>query len=149
MPSPAPLFTRFDPKASHLQDSHLQASHPKASPMLRQFFEYYRPHTRLFWVDFGSAVLSGLLELAFPLAITAFIDPLLPLGDWGLTVLAATGLLLVYAFNTLLMGIVIYWGHRLGIEIETEMRRRAFAHLTRLSWRWYDRAPAPANWWPV
>ncbi|MBW4960659.1 ABC transporter ATP-binding protein [Sulfitobacter sp. CW3] len=108
--------------------------------MLRQFLDYYRPHTRLFWIDFGSAVLSGLLELAFPLAITAFIDHLLPLGDWGLTVLAATGLLMVYAFNTLLMGIVIYWGHRLGIEIETEMRRRAFAHLTRLSWLWYDRA---------
>lgn len=130
MPSPAPLFTLFDPKYIHL----------KASPMLRQFFEYYRPHTRLFWIDFGSAVLSGLLELAFPLAITGFIDHLLPLGDWGLTVLAAIGLLMVYVFNTLLMGIVIYWGHRLGIEIETEMRRRAFAHLTRLSWRWYDRA---------
>jgi ATP-binding cassette subfamily B protein len=124
------LFTLFDPKYIHL----------KASPMLRQFFEYYRPHTRLFWIDFGSAVLSGLLELAFPLAITGFIDHLLPLGDWGLTVLAAIGLLMVYVFNTLLMGIVIYWGHRLGIEIETEMRRRAFAHLTRLSWRWYDRA---------
>jgi ABC-type multidrug transport system fused ATPase/permease subunit len=130
MPSPDLFFTRFDAKASHLQDSHL----------LRQFFEYYRPQTRLFWVNFGSAVLSGLLELALPLAITAFIDHLLPLGDWGLTVLSATGLLLVYAFNTLLMGIVIYWGHRLGIEIEGEMRRRAFAHLTRLPWRWYDRA---------
>jgi ABC-type multidrug transport system, ATPase and permease components len=108
--------------------------------MLRQFFTYYKPHTRLFWVDFGSAVLSGLLELAFPLAITAFIDRLLPLGDWSLTVFAAIALLAVYALNTALMGIVIYWGHKLGIEIETEMRRRAFAHLTRLSWRWYDRA---------
>lgn len=108
--------------------------------MLRQFFAYYKPHRRLFWIDFGSAILSGLLELAFPIAITAFIDHLLPLGDWGLTVLAAVGLLLVYVLNTGLMGIVIYWGHRLGIEIETEMRRQAFAHLARLSWRWYDRA---------
>ncbi len=78
--------------------------------MLRQFFEYYRPHMRLFWVDFGSAVLSGLLELAFPLAITAFIDHLLPLGDLRLTILAAIGLLLVYLVNTALMGVVIYWG---------------------------------------
>ncbi|GAB1363071.1 ABC transporter ATP-binding protein [Rhodobacter sp.] len=108
--------------------------------MLRQFFSYYRPHLRLFWLDFGSAVLSGLLELSFPLAITFFIDRLLPLGDWSLTVSAAVGLLAIYAFNTLLMIIVIYWGHMLGIEIETEMRRRAFAHLTRLSWRWFDHA---------
>lgn len=108
--------------------------------MLRQFFEYYRPHKRLFWLDFGSAVVSGLLELSFPLAITYFIDTLLPMGDWGLTIAAAITLLVIYTVNTLLMGVVIYWGHMLGIEIETELRARAFSHLTRLSWRWFDHA---------
>ncbi len=108
--------------------------------MLRQFFAYYRPHMRLFWLDFGSAVASGLLELAFPLAIAGFIDHLLPGGDWTLTILAAIGLVLVYLVNAGLMIVVTYWGHKLGINIETEMRSRAFAHLTKLSWRWYDRA---------
>ena len=108
--------------------------------MLRKFFAYYKPHKGLFWLDFSCAVLSGLLELAFPLAITYFIDQLLPAGDWSLTVAAALALLAIYAFNSVLMAIVIYWGHMLGIEIETEMRRKAFAHLTRLSWRWYDHA---------
>ena len=108
--------------------------------MLRKFFAYYQPHKKLFWIDFGSAVLSGLLELAFPLAITYFIDTLLPAGDWSLTIAAALALLFVYAFNAMLMAIVIYWGHMLGLNIETEMRRRAFGHLTRLSWRWFDRA---------
>ena len=108
--------------------------------MFREFAAYYRPHMRLFWVDFGCAVLSGLLELAFPLAVTGFIDYLLPRGDWPLTLAAAAGLMAIYALNTALMAIVIYWGHRLGINIETEMRARAFDHLTRLGWRWYDRA---------
>ncbi|MFT4149318.1 MAG: ABC transporter ATP-binding protein [Paracoccaceae bacterium] len=108
--------------------------------MLRQFFAYYRPWAALFWLDFGCAVLSGLLELAFPLAISAFIDRLLPQGDWGLTLMAGAGLMAIYVLNTGLMAIVIYWGHKLGINIETEMRARAFDHLTRLSWRWFDRA---------
>lgn len=108
--------------------------------MLSEFITYYRPHLRLFWLDFGCAVLSGLLELAFPLAVTFFIDDLLPRGDWSLTLAAAAGLLALYALNTGLTAIVIYWGHKLGINIETEMRARAFDHLTRLSWRWYDRA---------
>jgi ATP-binding cassette subfamily B protein len=108
--------------------------------MLRQFFAYYRPFMGLFWLDFGCAVVSGLLELAFPLAITAFIDHLLPQGNWPLTLLAAAGLLALYAVNAGLLVIVTYWGHKLGINIETEMRARAFDHLTRLSWRWYDRA---------
>ncbi|MGP9805390.1 ABC transporter ATP-binding protein [Paracoccus sp. NSM] len=108
--------------------------------MLKDFFSYYRPHMGLFWLDFGCAVMSGLLELAFPLAVTAFIDHLLPQGDWSLTLAAAAGLLVLYAINTGLLSVVIYWGHKLGINIETAMRARAFDHLTRLSWRWYDRA---------
>lgn len=108
--------------------------------MLRQFFSYYRPFMGLFWLDFGCAVLSGLLELAFPLAVAAFIDHLLPQGNWTLTLAAAAGLLALYAINAGLLTVVIYWGHKLGINIETAMRARAFDHLTRLSWRWYDRA---------
>ncbi|WP_111559548.1 ABC transporter ATP-binding protein [Paracoccus sediminilitoris] len=107
---------------------------------MRSFFSYYRPFMGLFWLDFGCAVLTGLLELAFPLAITYFIDTLLPQGDWTLTVAAAAGLLALYAVNAGLLTVVIYWGHKLGINIETAMRAQAFDHLTRLSWRWYDRA---------
>ncbi len=107
--------------------------------MLRQFFAYYLPWKVLFWVDFGSAVISGLLELAFPLAVRGFIDVLLPRGDWALTVLAAVALMVVYLLNTGLMVVVTYWGHMLGINIETEMRRRAFEHIQKLSWSYFDR----------
>jgi ATP-binding cassette subfamily B protein len=108
--------------------------------MLKQFFAYYRPWKGLFWLDFSCAVVSGVLELAFPLAVTAFIDRLLPTGNWTLTLIAAAGLLAIYVVNAALMAIVIYWGHKLGINIETAMRARAFEHLTTLSWRWYDTA---------
>ena len=106
---------------------------------LRQFFEYYRPWKALFFLDFGCAVVSGLLELAFPLAVKGFIDVLLPSGNLSLTLWAAVGLLVIYLVNAGLMVIVIYWGHKLGINIETEMRRRAFAHLQRLSFGYFDK----------
>ncbi|MCJ8140754.1 ABC transporter ATP-binding protein [Falsirhodobacter halotolerans] len=107
--------------------------------MLRDFFSYYRPWVWLFCLDFGAAVVSGLLELAFPLAIRGFIDHLLPQGNLSLTVMAAVALLAIYVVNTGLMAVVTYWGHMLGINIETEMRRRAFDHLQKLSFRYYDR----------
>ena len=111
----------------------------KLTMPLRQFFEYYRPWKALFFLDFGCAVVSGLLELAFPLAIKGFIDVLLPSGNLALTLWAAVGLLIIYLVNAGLMVIVIYWGHKLGINIETEMRRRAFAHLQRLSFGYFDK----------
>jgi len=106
--------------------------------MLREFFSYYRPWLGLFWLDFGCAIVAGMLELAFPLAVTGFIDHLLPQGNLQLTLFAAVGLMLIYSLSAGLMSIVTYWGHMLGINIETEMRRRAFAHLQKLSWSYFD-----------
>ncbi|MCJ8145021.1 ABC transporter ATP-binding protein/permease [Ancylobacter sp. A5.8] len=106
--------------------------------MLKSFFSYYRPYRTLFLVDFGCAVLSGVLELGFPMAMKAFVDLLLPRGDLQLILLAALGLLAIYALNSALMGIVTYWGHVLGINIETAMRAKAFAHLQKLSFRFFD-----------
>ena len=71
--------------------------------MIRQFAAYYRPWLGLFWLDLGCAIVSGLLELAFPLAVRGYIDWLLPQGNWGLTVAAAIGLCVIYLFNAGLM----------------------------------------------
>ncbi len=106
--------------------------------MLRRFFSYYAPYKGLFFLDFGCAVIAGLLELGFPLAVQLFIDRLLPLADWGLIGLAAAGLLAIYLFSAGLQAIVNYWGHALGIGIETDMRRQAFDHIQKLSFRFFD-----------
>ncbi len=106
--------------------------------MIRRFFSYYAPHKRLFALDFGSAVVSGVLELGFPLAVTAFIDRLLPSGNWLMVTWAAAALLAIYLINTGLMTVVTYWGHVLGVNIETEMRRKAFDHLQKLSFGYFD-----------
>jgi ATP-binding cassette subfamily B protein len=106
--------------------------------MLRAFLAYYRPHKRLLMLDFGCAALSGMLELGFPMAVRGFIDHLLPGHDLALILLAIAALMTVYLVNGALMAIVTYWGHVLGIAIETELRRRAFDHLMRLSFRFYD-----------
>ena len=106
--------------------------------MLKRFFAYYRPYKGLFYLDFGCAVLAGLLELGFPIAVKVFIDTLLPSGNWSLVIAATVGLLFIYVLNTGLMAVVTYWGHMLGINIETEMRRKAFDHLQKLSFGYFD-----------
>ncbi|MCU6712773.1 ABC transporter ATP-binding protein/permease [Paenibacillus sp. J5C_2022] len=106
--------------------------------MLRRFFSYYKPHKRLFLMDFFSAVLLAMLELVFPVAVGYVIREVLPDGDWGLIVSACAVLLVIYAINTMLTFVVNYWGHMLGINIETEMRRRLFNHIQKMSFRFFD-----------
>jgi ATP-binding cassette subfamily B protein len=106
--------------------------------LIRKFFSYYRPYKGLFVLDFTCAVIAGLLELAFPLAVSKFIDELLPSQDWPLILIACIVLLSIYALNTALQYIVTYWGHMLGINIETDMREKMFSHIQKLSFRFFD-----------
>ena len=106
--------------------------------LVRQFLAYYRPHRRLLLLDFGCAAVSGVLELGFPMAVRAFIDRLLPQGDLPWILAAIAALLAVYVLNGGLTAVINYWGHVLGISIETELRRRAFDHLQKLSFRFFD-----------
>ena len=106
--------------------------------MIRQFFAYYRPYKGLFYLDFGCAVIVGILELGFPLAINQFIDNLLPSKNWPLIILATVILLGVYALNTGLQYVVTYWGHMLGINIETDMRTKLFDHMQKLTFGYFD-----------
>ncbi|WP_019911895.1 ABC transporter ATP-binding protein [Paenibacillus sp. HW567] len=106
--------------------------------MLRRFFAYYRPYRKLFILDFTCAVGAGLLELAFPVAVNKFIDDLLPGQDWPLILIACIVLMAIYALNTAMQYIVTYWGHMLGINIETDMRKKMFDHIQKLSFRYFD-----------
>ena len=106
--------------------------------MIKRFFSYYAPYKGLFALDFGSAVVAGLLELAFPLAVAYFIDTLLPQNDFGLIVITSIVLLVIYCLTAVLRGVVNYFGHMLGIHIETDMRRQVFSHLQKLSFRFFD-----------
>ncbi|MEO1781141.1 ABC transporter ATP-binding protein [Enterococcus diestrammenae] len=106
--------------------------------MLRRFFSYYRPYKGLFLLDFGCAILVGLLELAFPVAVNQVIDDIMPRQDFKLVMLACGGLFAFYAINTALQYVVIFFGHKLGVNIETDMRQDLFRHLQRQSFAYYD-----------
>ncbi|WP_079709037.1 ABC transporter ATP-binding protein [Paraliobacillus ryukyuensis] len=106
--------------------------------MLKQFFSYYKPHKRLFLIDFFSAIFVALLELAFPVAVQSFIDRLLPQENWGLIATVSIILFVVYLLSTFLQYIVSYLGHKLGINIETDMREQLFTHVQRQSFTFFD-----------
>ncbi|HEY4578840.1 MAG TPA: ABC transporter ATP-binding protein [Savagea sp.] len=106
--------------------------------MVKRFFTYYKPHRRLFIIDFFSAIVVALLDLAFPIAVKWFIDVLLPEGDWGKITTISILLLFTYVLSTFLNFIVAYFGHKLGTNIETDMREELFGHVQKQSFRFFD-----------
>ena len=59
--------------------------------------------------------------------VRSVIDNIVPSQNIQQIILVGAGLLALYAFSTTLNFIVVYMGHILGINIETDMRRELFA----------------------
>ncbi len=72
------------------------------------------------------------------MAVNLFVDDLLPGGKWDIVVWASIGLIALYALSAILTYVVNYWGHMLGINIETDMRHKLFSHIQKLSFRFFD-----------
>lgn len=89
-------------------------------------------------LDFTSAIIAALLELVFPLAVNRVVDDLLPSKNWQVIFWACLGLLVIYFISAILQFIVTYWGHKLGVNIETDMRKQLFTSIQRQSFRFFD-----------
>lgn len=105
---------------------------------MKSFLKYYKPYKGLFFIDFGSAIVVGLLELIFPLITSIYIDRLLPTNNWNLIVIFGLLLLGVFAIESVLKFVVTYWGHKLGTNIERDMRNDLYGHIQKLNFKYFD-----------
>lgn len=106
--------------------------------MFKRFFMYYRPYKKLFILDFSCAVIAALLELAFPVIVNNVIDNIMPSKNLKLIIVVCAALFGFYIINTALQYVVVYFGHKLGVNIETDMRGELFAHLQEQPYEYYD-----------
>ena len=115
--------------------------------MIKDFIHYYKPYKKLFLLDFTCAVIVAILELAFPVMVRSVIDNIVPSQNIQQIILVGAGLLALYAFSTTLNFIVVYMGHILGINIETDMRRELFAKVQKQSFSFFDNMKIGINCW--
>lgn len=106
--------------------------------MIKRFFSYYKPYKKLFILDFTCATLAAILELSFPVIVNFVIDTVMPSQNLSQVLWVCLGLLGFYIINTIFQYIVVYFGHMLGVNIETDMRDELFSHLQEQPFEYYD-----------
>ncbi len=106
--------------------------------MLKKFTTYYRAHYKLFILDIFSAFIMSGLDLLYPVIIRQLIDRIFPDKNIQMIVRMSLFLLLIYILRFIFQYIVQYWGHVVGIRMETDMREELFSHLQKLSFKFYD-----------
>lgn len=106
--------------------------------MLKRFISYYKPYRALFILDFSCAIIAAILELSFPVIVNQVIDKIMPTGNLRLIFMVSAMLLFFYIINTVFQYIVVYFGHKLGTNIETDMRNELFRHFQKQPFSFYD-----------
>ena len=107
---------------------------------IKKFCSYYKPHLPLFLLDMACATVIAAVDLLFPMVTRYALSELLPKGLAGTFYLLMGTMVLAYVLRTAMQYVVTYFGHFLGVRMETDMRRDLFAHMQTLPFRFYDKA---------
>jgi len=111
---------------------------------LQRFIAYYRPHKGLLILDLSCAVFVSLIDIAYPMLTQYILRTLLPQMTIDSAMVRTFVSLIVIAFSAyvvraVLLYIINYWGHVLGVRMEADIRRDIFSHIQELSFSFFDK----------
>ena len=106
--------------------------------MLKRFISYYKPHKRMLILDMLAALFISLIGMVYPIVTNNMLNVYIPKKMYTTIVIAGCAVLGLYFLRMLLNYFVQYYGHLIGVRMQSQMRKDLFAHLQRLPFRFYD-----------
>lgn len=106
--------------------------------MLKRFFSYYRPHIKMFILDMLASLMISVIGMVYPMVTNRMLNRYIPDRMYSAIVTAGIIVLALYVIRMLLKYFVQYYGHMIGVGIQSQMRRELFAHLESLPFSFFD-----------
>ena len=106
--------------------------------MLKRFLAYYKPHKKLLAMDLRASLLISVIGMVYPVVTRNMLNDYIPNKLYSAVITAGCVVLVLYVVRMLLRYFVQYYGHIIGVRMQSQMRKDLFAHLQRLPYRFYD-----------
>ena len=106
--------------------------------MLKRFLSYYRPHKKMLILDMGASLLISVIGMVYPIVTNKMLNVYIPEKMYSTIVIAGVIVLALYALRMGLRYFVDYYGHIIGVKMQSQMRKDLFRHLQRLPFKFYD-----------
>ena len=106
--------------------------------LLKRFIAYYRPHRKMLALDLGAAFLISATGMVYPVVTNRMLNDYIPNRRYKTIVIAGAVVLALYVVRFMLRYFVQYYGHMIGVRMQSRMRQDLFAHLEKLPFRFYD-----------
>ncbi|MBQ3090784.1 MAG: ABC transporter ATP-binding protein [Oscillospiraceae bacterium] len=106
--------------------------------MLKRFVSYYKPHKKMLLLDMLAAFLISVIGMVYPVVTNQMLNIYIPQKMYTTIVIAGVTVLILYIVRMLLRYFVQYYGHLIGVKMQSQMRQDLFSHLQKLPFRFYD-----------
>lgn len=106
---------------------------------LKIFMAYIAGHKKLFLIDMFCAVIVSVIDLVFPYVSKISMNRLLP-DKLYITFFVIMGILFAaFVLKAALYYVITVIGHKMGVLVESDMRKDVFTHMQDLSFSFYDK----------
>ena len=106
--------------------------------MLKRFIQYYKPYKKLLALDMLASLLISIIGMVYPVVTNKMLNIYIPQKMYTTIVIAGAIVLGLYVLRLLLRYFVQYYGHLIGVGMQSKMRSDLFSHLQKLPFRFYD-----------
>lgn len=106
--------------------------------MLKRFISYYKPHRKMLFLDMLAAFFISVIGMVYPVVTNNMLNDYIPGKKYQTIVIAGVTVLALYIIRMLLRYFVQYYGHVIGVKMQSEMRKDLFNHLQKLPFGFYD-----------
>ena len=106
--------------------------------MLKRFIHYYKPHKKMLALDMLASLLIAVIGMVYPIVTREMLANYIPNRMYSTIIIAGTIVLALYIIRMLLRYFVQYYGHIIGVKMQSQMRIDLFNHLQKLPFKFYD-----------
>ena len=106
--------------------------------MLKRFLHYYRPHKKMLLLDLLASLLISVIGMVYPMVTNRMLNDYIPNKMYTTIVIAGLIVLALYVLRMLLRYFVQYYGHVIGVKMQSQMRLDLFSHLEKLPFSYFD-----------
>lgn len=106
--------------------------------MLKKFISYYKPYKGMFFLDMLASLFIALIGMVYPILTNRMLKDFIPNKNLQFIVLFGIGLFACYLIRMFLRYFVQYYGHVIGVKMQSNMRTEMFSKLQKLPFSYYD-----------
>ena len=104
--------------------------------MFKKFISYYKKHYLLLILDLVCVIVMSLIDIVFPYLTRYVING--NVKEIEILIQIGVTLLVIYSLRYLVAYVIGYYGHVLGIRIETDMRQDLFEKFEKMDYQYFD-----------